>query len=66
MKPWDDDALEAIRFGWDEAYEIEGSPWRARRRDGLGGWIDAASADSLRRAITDDYAMKPVPRGAGT
>lgn len=59
------DALEALRFHWDTAYQIEhdgGDGWRARRLDGLGGWLTAASPDELFTAITADYAVKPVPR----
>lgn len=54
--------LEALCFGWGEAYEITAGPWAARRRDGLGGPIEAGGPDELRRKIEADYAMKPVPR----
>jgi hypothetical protein len=55
-------ALEALRYDWGSAYEIErnGHEWRARRLDGLGGWMDADSADDLRTQIFSDYALKPV------
>ena len=57
--------LEALRFHWDTAYEIEFDDehgWRARRRDGLGGVLTGADPDELYKAITDDYSVKPVPR----
>jgi hypothetical protein len=58
--------LEGLRWNWDEAYDIEFSDehgWRARRRDGLGGWLTGACPDELYKAITDDYTLRPVPRG---
>lgn len=58
-------ALEALRFGWGEAYEIvadDASCWWARRRDGKGGRIEAPTPGDLRRLIVDDYAFMPVPR----
>jgi hypothetical protein len=67
LKPWDQDALEAIRFGWDTAYLIghdERGYWAARR-DRIGGLLTAPSPDGLRQAITEDYAVKPVPREPG-
>lgn len=58
--------LQAIRYDWGSAYEIEhdGDKWRARRLDGLGGWMDADSADDLRTQIFSDYAIKPVRQQA--
>jgi hypothetical protein len=55
-------ALDALRYDWGSAYEIEGTDdeWRARRLDGLGGWIEAESPDGLRNQIFCDYALKPV------
>jgi Histidine kinase-like ATPase domain len=34
--------LDALRYDWSEAYEIEadGDLWRACRRDGKGGWLE--------------------------
>jgi hypothetical protein len=56
-------ALEALRFGWGDAYEIScDGGWQARRRDGLGGVITAPDPDALWTAIKDDYALKAVPR----
>ena len=54
--------LEAIRYDWGSAYEIEhdGDKWRARRLDGHSGWMAADSADGLRTQIFSDYAAKPV------
>lgn len=58
-------ALDALQWNWGEAYEIgvtgDGT-WHAKRRDGLGGLIEAASPEGLRNAVEDDYMMKPVPR----
>ena len=68
LEPWEEDALDALRLHWGgSAYEIEvsGGRWRAKRRNGLGGWIEAGSPDGLAYAIADDYAAKPVPRDAG-
>jgi len=65
LTPSERDALEAIRFGWDTAYRIghddEHGYWAARR-DRIGGLLTAATPDELRQAITEDYAVKPVPR----
>jgi hypothetical protein len=56
-------ALEALRFGWGDAYEIScDGGWQARRRDGLGDDITAPDPDALWAAICEDYALKPVPR----
>lgn len=65
LKPWEADALEAIRFGWGDAYLIghdDGRGYWAARRDRIGGLLTAAGPDELRQAITEDYALKPVPR----
>jgi hypothetical protein len=64
LTPWDEDALETLLWNWGEAYEI--GAWRAKRRDGLGGWFEADGPQSLDQEITENYAMKPVPRDAGT
>jgi hypothetical protein len=55
-------ALDALRYDWGSAYEIEGDGdyWRARRLDGQGGWIEAQSPDDLCNKIFSDYALKPV------
>jgi hypothetical protein len=61
----DGEALEELRFGWDEAYlidfDVERGYWAARR-DGIGGLLTGGTPDELRKAITEDYAVKPVPR----
>jgi hypothetical protein len=60
-----DAELEALRWNWGDAYRIEWDEengWRARRLDGLGGWLTGADSDELYKAITDDYSLKPVPR----
>lgn len=55
-------ALDALRYDWGSAYEIDGNgdDWRARRLDGLGGWIEANSPDDLRNLLFSDYALKAV------
>lgn len=58
-------ALEALTWHWGEAYEISYSDdgaWSARRRDGLGGALEASAPEELRQAILDDYTLRPVPR----
>jgi hypothetical protein len=57
-------ALAALWFDWDGAYQIEhtGDEWRAKRLDRIGGWMTAGDPDELRRLIHDDYALKPVRR----
>jgi hypothetical protein len=58
----EDEMLEALRHGWDRAYEfgagIDGF-W-ARRRDRLGAEIRSADPDELRRLVREDYSLKPV------
>lgn len=56
--------LEALRFAWDTAYEINFSDgrWTARRLDDLGGPVEAKSPEELGQAILHDYLVKPVPR----
>jgi hypothetical protein len=64
-RPQDGQELEALRFGWGDAYLIDFGVVRgywAARRDKIGGLLTAANPDELRQAITDDYAVKPVPR----
>ena len=60
----DQQKLEALRWDWGAAYEIEmpgaDHGWRARRLDGLGGWTDAGSAEDLRNQVVSDYVTKPV------
>jgi hypothetical protein len=59
---------DALRYDWGSAYEIEGADdeWRARRLDGLGGWIEAENPDDLRNQIFSNYALRPVrPQGSG-
>jgi hypothetical protein len=56
--------LEALRFHWGGAYEIEFSDepgWQAKRLDGLGGRLTTATLCELYKAITNDYAALPVP-----
>lgn len=58
--------LDALLWDWSEAYEIEmpdaDHRWRARRLDGLGGWMDAGSAEDLRNQIVSNYVTEPVRR----
>ncbi len=67
LKPWDENALDVLHWHWGDAYEIEapGGLWRARRLDGLGGWIEAPDPDGLGALISEDYGLKAVPRDAG-
>ena len=44
---------------------VAGGRWRAKRRDGLGGWIEAPDPDGLGALISEDYGLKAVPRDAG-
>ncbi len=65
LKPWEGEALDALRWHWGEAYEIgrdDASGWHARRRDRLGGPLTGAGPDELGQAIVADYAFRPVPR----
>jgi len=52
--------LGKLRWSWGSAYEIEKG--RARRRDGLGSWLEAGTLDELDTMIQADYAAQPVPR----
>jgi hypothetical protein len=56
--------LEALLWDWGAAYEIEmpgaDHGWRARRLDGLGGWMGAGTAEDLRNQIVSNYVTKPV------
>jgi hypothetical protein len=65
LKPWEQDTLEAIRFGWGDAYLIghddERGYWAARR-DRIGALITADDPDALWCEIVADYALRPVPR----
>jgi hypothetical protein len=61
----DDDALEALRWNWGEAYLIghdDERGWWAARRDRIGSLLTGTDADGLRAAIRADYALKRVPR----
>ncbi len=57
--------LALLRFHWDSAYEIEPAGpdgiARARRRDGLGDWLEG-TPDEVTALIADDYRARPVPR----
>lgn len=59
-----DSELEALRWHWGDAYEIAELPvgWKARRKDGRGGWFFRDTADHMYKAIHADYAAIPVPR----
>jgi hypothetical protein len=67
LRPWDEAALEAIRFGWGDAYEIghddERGYW-ARRLDRIGVLILADSPDKVHEQVAADYAAKRVERKA--
>lgn len=63
----DDDALNALRYGWGEAYRIGWDArrrWWANRRDGKGQDITAADHNELWTAIFADYTSSPVRRPA--
>ena len=60
-----DAELEGLRWNWGDAYEIEFSDehgWRARRRDGQGGWLTGAGADELYKVITATTASSRSPK----
>ena len=59
-----DSELEALRWHWGDAYEIAELPggWRARRRDGRGGWFIRDTPEHMYQAIHADYHAVPVPR----
>lgn len=56
-------ALEALRWHWDGAYEfrVQGGVWVAERTDGLGV-ITAPGAPELADKVQADYRARPVPR----
>ncbi len=55
--------LAELRHHWGEAYVITDRPgWRAKRRDGRGGWITAPDAGALVEVIRADYQADPVSR----
>lgn len=57
------DALEALELGYGAAYRIgygEEHGWRAVRRDGLGGFLEAGGPGELRAAMDEDCALRPV------
>jgi hypothetical protein len=65
LAPSEQEALEALRFGWGDAYLIghdDDRGYWAARRDKIGGLLTASDPDELRNAIREDYAAKPVPR----
>jgi len=65
LRPQNEGALDILRYGWGDAYEIghdDVRGWWASRRDRIGGLLAASGPEELRDAITGDYAVKPVPR----
>ncbi|MGH3202518.1 MAG: hypothetical protein ACRDP5_10800 [Streptosporangiaceae bacterium] len=58
------DGLDDVRLHWGDAYLIsgDGGVCTVRRRDGKGEPITAPRPDALRRKITADYYISPVPR----
>jgi len=65
----EDPVLEALRFDWDEVYEIGTGPdgFYARRRDGTGQTMTDEDPGGLRRQIREDYSARPrqvLPGGA--
>jgi len=64
-RPANGQALEVLRLEWGQFYRVGWDAvrgWWARRRDGLGGDITADDPGELRTAVSEDYALKPVPR----
>ena len=60
-----DAELEALRFHWDTAYQIEFDDehaWRARRLGSQRGSLTGANPDELYKAIREDYSFQPIPR----
>jgi hypothetical protein len=50
------EALDALLFGFDQAFTIEvtaDGEWRWRRLDGLGGWTTASGPDELSGQLRD-------------
>ena len=60
--------LAELRYHWGEAYQLAvwGGGWRAKRRDGEGGWILAEDPEALYEAIRADYQRDPVSRDVGS
>jgi hypothetical protein len=56
---------ELLRWHYGDAYTIFSDPWRARRRDGKGGWLTADDPEALLQAIREDYRRDPVSRDIG-
>lgn len=57
----EDQVLDALRFDWDEVYEIGAGVdgfW-ARRRDGTGETMTGEDPGELRRQIREDYSARP-------
>ena len=59
--------LGLLCFHWDTAYQIEPAEGpgtaRARRRDGLGSWMEG-TPDEVTALIAADYRGRPVSREA--
>jgi hypothetical protein len=65
LSPQDGQELDALRYGWGEAYLIghdDERGWWAARRDSIGGLMTAEMPEKLRDLIFEDYTLKPVPR----
>ena len=55
--------LAELRHHYGDAYEITDRPrWRAKRRDGKGGWLAAENPETLIEMIREDYRRDPVSR----
>lgn len=58
----EDQALEALRLGWNDTYEfglgLDG--YWARRRDGLGDAMISHDPEEVRRQVHEDYGMWPA------
>lgn len=57
------DALDALRWHWDTAYDIDvgDDRWTAKRRDGLGT-LEGSTPEELEALIMADYRARRVPR----
>jgi hypothetical protein len=64
MGPWDEAALESLRYNWGDAYAVsrpDPDTWLAQRLD-TRETLRAADPDGLARLILADYTARPVPR----
>ncbi len=55
-------ALDALRYCWEDTYEIgcDDGGWWHRRRDGLAGKVTADSPDQMSSLIAEDLRPRPA------